>query len=108
MAGTGGKSNSDLEYFIQVQIILISFSIAQYQKMPSYKTKVGNTVQYWIPKIPLFLTLELQKRKLDQANEYGANTVDEPDTSKPSAVFTATGGRQYTLSIALPGSIIAK
>lgn len=32
-----------------------------------------------------------------------------PDTSKPTAVFTppSTGGRAYTLSIALPGSIIA-
>ncbi|OAP59119.1 hypothetical protein AYL99_06417 [Fonsecaea erecta] len=30
----------------------------------------------------------------------------EVDTSKPSAVFQPTGGRSYTLSIALPGSII--
>ncbi|EXJ95282.1 hypothetical protein A1O1_00402 [Capronia coronata CBS 617.96] len=29
------------------------------------------------------------------------------DTSKPSAVFQPTGGRSYTLSVALPGSIIA-
>ncbi|KAF1344775.1 putative RNA methyltransferase [Delphinella strobiligena] len=32
---------------------------------------------------------------------------DEVDTTKPSAVFTPTGGRQHTLSIALPGSVIA-
>ena len=30
------------------------------------------------------------------------------DTSKPTAVFQAKEGRKYTLSIALPGSIIAK
>ena len=29
------------------------------------------------------------------------------DTSKPSAAPTAMGGREYTVSIALPGSIIA-
>jgi methyltransferase len=29
------------------------------------------------------------------------------DTSKPSAVFQPTGGRRYTLSVALPGSIIS-
>lgn len=32
----------------------------------------------------------------------------EVDTSKPTAVFEAREGRGYTLSIALPGSIIAK
>ncbi|KAL9043885.1 MAG: hypothetical protein Q9214_002940 [Letrouitia sp. 1 TL-2023] len=31
----------------------------------------------------------------------------EVDTSKPSAVYEPLGGRSYTLSIALPGSIIA-
>lgn len=40
----------------------------------------------------------LQKRKTDD---------DAPDTSKPSAVFQPAGGRTHTLSIALPGSIIA-
>lgn len=30
------------------------------------------------------------------------------DTSKPTAVFEATEGRKYTVSIALPGSIVAK
>ena len=34
-------------------------------------------------------------------------SADVIDTSKPSAVFLASGGRQYTLSVALPGSIIA-
>lgn len=33
---------------------------------------------------------------------------DGPDTSKPTAVFTPKGGRAYTVSVALPGSIIAK
>ncbi|KAG9716392.1 DUF171-domain-containing protein, partial [Aureobasidium melanogenum] len=32
---------------------------------------------------------------------------EEVDTSRPSAVFTPTGGRQHTVSIALPGSVIA-
>ncbi|KAL8688392.1 MAG: hypothetical protein Q9218_005683 [Villophora microphyllina] len=31
-----------------------------------------------------------------------------PDTSKPTAVFEASGGRAYTVSVALPGSIISK
>ncbi|KIX06292.1 uncharacterized protein Z518_04267 [Rhinocladiella mackenziei CBS 650.93] len=31
----------------------------------------------------------------------------EADTSKPSAIFQPTGGRSHTLSVALPGSIIA-
>jgi len=34
---------------------------------------------------------------------------EEIDTSKPTALFQATGkGRSHTLSIAVPGSIIAK
>ena len=41
-------------------------------------------------------------------------TTHEPEdhgdvfTSKPTAVFTASGGRSHTLSVALPGSIISK
>lgn len=46
---------------------------------------------------PCVLTI-FQKRKTD---------ADAPDTSRPSAVFSPTGGRSHTLSIALPGSIIA-
>ncbi|KXS96276.1 hypothetical protein AC578_3864 [Pseudocercospora eumusae] len=45
-----------------------------------------------------------KKRKLE--NDLDASNVD-PDTSKPSAVFRPEGGRSHTLSIALPGSIIA-
>ncbi|KAK2753799.1 hypothetical protein FQN55_000162 [Onygenales sp. PD_40] len=47
-----------------------------------------------------------KKRKTshDQASNNGGAEVD---TSKPTAVFTPTGGRSHTLSIALPGSIIA-
>jgi len=52
----------------------------------------------------LFLTY-LQKRKRELNSKYHH---DEVDTSKPTAVFKPTGGRSYTLSIALPGSIIAK
>jgi len=46
-----------------------------------------------------------QKRKREHNSK---NHHDEVDTSKPTAVFRPTGGRNYTLSIALPGSIIAK
>lgn len=35
------------------------------------------------------------------------NGETKVDTSKPSAAPTASGGRQYTVSVALPGSIIA-
>jgi len=44
-----------------------------------------------------------RKRELNTKNRH-----DEVDTSKPTALFRPTGGRNYTLSIALPGSIIAK
>lgn len=47
----------------------------------------------------------MQKRKSHAAGE---ELEAMPDTSKPSAIFTPTKGRQHTLSIALPGSIIAK
>jgi hypothetical protein len=46
-----------------------------------------------------------QKRKREFNSK---NHQDDVDTSKPTAVFRPTGGRSYTLSIALPGSIIAK
>ncbi|PPJ57454.1 hypothetical protein CBER1_04393 [Cercospora berteroae] len=42
-----------------------------------------------------------KKRKVGEALDSG------PDTSRPSAVFKPTGSRTYTLSLALPGSIIA-
>lgn len=32
----------------------------------------------------------------------------KPDTSKPTAIFEAKEGRAYTVSVALPGSIIIK
>lgn len=46
----------------------------------------------------------LQKRK----RELDGHSNNETDTSKPTAVFNPSGGRAYTLSVALPGSIIAK
>ncbi|KAB8356665.1 hypothetical protein FH972_024242 [Carpinus fangiana] len=46
---------------------------------------------------------ESKKRKRDHGN--GASAVD---TSKPTAVFTPGKGRPYTVSVALPSSIIAK
>ncbi|KAL8823614.1 MAG: hypothetical protein Q9191_005702 [Dirinaria sp. TL-2023a] len=45
-----------------------------------------------------------KKRKRTGGVEHNNNGLD---TSKPTAVFKPTGGRAYTLSIALPGSIIA-
>ncbi|KAJ9642111.1 uncharacterized protein PV06_03318 [Exophiala oligosperma] len=44
-----------------------------------------------------------KKRKLSHDTEDGTVV----DTSKPTAVFQPSGGRSHTLSIALPGSIIA-
>lgn len=35
-------------------------------------------------------------------------TPDAVDTSKPTAVFQPKKGRDWTVSVALPGSIIAK
>ncbi|OAX83741.1 hypothetical protein ACJ72_01898 [Emergomyces africanus] len=48
-----------------------------------------------------------QKRKTVHEQSSEPNGSIEVDTSKPTAVFTPRGGRSYTLSIALPGSIIA-
>jgi len=51
--------------------------------------------------------LQKRNREPETAIEHEvANT--EVDTSKPTAVFEANKGRVYTLSVALPGSIIAK
>ena len=43
-----------------------------------------------------------RKASVDVSNEEEINTL------KPTAYFKPKGGRAYTLSIALPGSIIAK
>lgn len=53
---------------------------------------------------PVFPPIDLtqRKRELDGQSKY------EIDTSKPTAVFAPSEGRAYTLSVALPGSIIAK
>ncbi|GME31894.1 hypothetical protein GTA08_BOTSDO02246 [Neofusicoccum parvum] len=53
-----------------------------------------------------------QKRKrpnvvLHQAEQVANASSDGADTTKPTAVYTPTKGRSYTLSIALPGSVIA-
>ena len=45
-----------------------------------------------------------RKRNLGDNNPDQAQPVD---TSKPTAIFHPTGGRAHTLSVALPGSIIA-
>ncbi|WEW57551.1 hypothetical protein PRK78_003018 [Emydomyces testavorans] len=46
------------------------------------------------------------KRKTSHDTNLEAN-VDKLDTSKPTAVFKPQGGRSHSLSIALPGSIVA-
>ncbi|OCL11896.1 DUF171-domain-containing protein, partial [Glonium stellatum] len=48
-----------------------------------------------------------KKRKRNVVLHQAAATSTSVDTSKPTAVFQPTKGRSYTLSIALPGSIIA-
>jgi hypothetical protein len=54
----------------------------------------------------------LQKRKRSseaKALLNGKSTSADPiDTSKPTAVFKPTKGRNWTVSVALPGSIIHK
>ncbi|KAB2569721.1 putative methyltransferase C9orf114 [Lasiodiplodia theobromae] len=57
--------------------------------------------------------LQSKKRKrpntlLDLADRQANASSNGSDTSKPTAVYTPTKGRSHTLSIALPGSIIAK
>ncbi|KAK2758013.1 hypothetical protein FQN54_004419 [Arachnomyces sp. PD_36] len=47
-----------------------------------------------------------KKRKVSHDQQSLRNGAD-PDTSKPTAVFVPTGGRSHTVSVALPGSIIA-
>ncbi|KAK3674415.1 hypothetical protein LTR78_005884 [Recurvomyces mirabilis] len=47
------------------------------------------------------------KSKKRKGNDHGGNENGPIDTSKPSAVFVPSSGRTHTLSIALPGSIIA-
>ncbi|MCJ1431564.1 hypothetical protein MMC27_000918 [Xylographa pallens] len=49
------------------------------------------------------MTNKSQKRKRDEPR----TKHNDSDTSKPSAIFEPGQGRAYTLSIALPGSIIA-
>jgi len=54
-------------------------------------------------KVPKSLGVRLTvKKKVLQRNG-----ISKVDTSKPSAAPVAEGGRNYTVSIALPGSIIA-
>ncbi|KAL2001175.1 hypothetical protein VTN02DRAFT_2140 [Thermoascus thermophilus] len=47
-------------------------------------------------------------KRLKGSHQQQSGRRGSVDTSKPSAIFTPTGGRWHTLSIALPGSIIAK
>jgi hypothetical protein len=63
---------------------------------PQHNSKVDNEIRADNP----------QKRKLNGGDSNGPS--DAVDTSRPSAVFKPTKGRTHTLSLALPGSIIAK
>lgn len=59
----------------------------------------------------LILCLQKRKRQAEAkiAPDSDTNGVAAPvDTSKPTAVFKPTKGREWTVSVALPGSIIAK
>ena len=73
------------------------------QKMSGYKSNVIEQRKNHDEKNANTIS---QKRKRDIVAPQIRD--DEVDTTKPSAVFTPTGGRQHTLSIALPGSVIAK
>ncbi|KAK5046641.1 hypothetical protein LTR84_007402 [Exophiala bonariae] len=48
-----------------------------------------------------------KKRKRDAGDVKPGGQSQQVDTSKPTAVFQPSGGRAHTLSVALPGSIIA-
>ncbi|KAL6713596.1 hypothetical protein ACLMJK_009061 [Lecanora helva] len=50
------------------------------------------------------MELKKRKRKAEKASE--SQIDNQVDTTKPTATFKPSGGRAYTLSIALPGSII--
>jgi hypothetical protein len=66
------------------------------------KSKVG--IDVLPPTLPPDLpNRRHQKRKISQQQ-----TAEDVDTSKPSAIFTPKGPRLYTVTIALPGSIIEK
>lgn len=57
------------------------------------------------------LTNYSQKRKRQSAANSAVNGLSNGaaiGTSKPSAVFQPTEGRDWTVSVALPGSIISK
>jgi hypothetical protein len=53
-------------------------------------------------------SLKSKSKSLHSFKNQAQEPVAELDTSKPSAVFKPKNGRDWTLSIALPGSFIAK
>lgn len=72
-------------------------------KGPNAKVRVSS---YICPRAPADTP---KKRKTSQDQNNGRNdNQDDIFTSKPTAVFTPKGGRSHTLSIAIPGSIVAK
>ena len=73
--------------------------------MSSHKSKVSPYRDSVILYEPGTNDPEQKRKPNEDSNRDREATVD---TSKPSAVFVPKEGRSHTLSIALPGSIIAK
>jgi len=68
--------------------------------------KTNAMVQILNIKINFIILIDiLQKRKRHSDIKPESNGLD---TSKPTAVFQPTRGRDWTVSVALPGSVIAK
>ena len=70
---------------------------------PLNHVKVGT----YVKASQLQFTDRSQKRKLN-SGDANKQSTEAVDTSRPSAIFKPTNGRKHTLSLALPGSIIAK
>ena len=66
-------------------------------------------VLFHAPEAVSWINRSSQKRKRsNEAKEKVSGAPVAIDTSKPTAIFKPTTGRNWTVSVALPGSIIAK
>ncbi|RAL06442.1 DUF171-domain-containing protein [Aspergillus ibericus CBS 121593] len=84
------------ESFFVLYFLALSFSLSRLPSSPSSRRPVMRRPNY-------------KKRKTtpeDSAPRHNG-TTDALFTEKPSAIFTPKGGRSHTLSVAIPGSIIA-
>ena len=70
-----------------------------------YETEIP--IETKLSAVQLHLTLMADKRPHDDTELSNAKRARTIDTSKPSALAKATGGRKYTFSLAIPGAIIA-